>query len=66
MNLSEKSKPRLVKSKTAAEYLCISERKLWELGHSDIIPIVRIGRAVLYDHLDLDKFILRCKSGGDL
>ena len=48
---------KLMKSKQAAEYLCISERKLWDLQKSQRIPVVRIDRAVRYDIADLDSFI---------
>lgn len=48
---------KLMKSKQAAEYLCISERKLWDLQKTQRIPVVRIDRAVRYDIVDLDSFI---------
>ena len=55
--------PRLIKLKDAAAYLAISERKLWDLSKSNIIPVVRLGRAVRYDKADLDNFIMRAKEG---
>ncbi len=54
---------RLVKSKAAASYLAISERKLFDLSKQNIVPAVRMGRAVRYDMLDLDDFIMRAKGG---
>ncbi|MHC4281147.1 MAG: helix-turn-helix domain-containing protein [Planctomycetota bacterium] len=53
---------RLLKSKQAAEYLCISERKLWDLQKSQRIPVVRIGRSVRFDLDDLDAFIADAKK----
>ena len=53
---------RLIKVKAAADYLAISERKLWDLSQSGIIPIVRLGRATRYDLADLDSFIEKMKS----
>ena len=53
---------KLMKSKQAAEYLCISERKLWELSKSGRIQTVRIDRAVRYDIADLDSFIGQLKK----
>ena len=54
---------RLIKVKAAADYLAISERKLWDLSQNGIIPVVRLGRATRYDLIDLDKFIEKMKSG---
>ena len=54
---------KLVTSKHAAEYLCISERKLWDLSQNGIIPVVRLGRATRYDLIDLDNFIEKMKNG---
>ena len=53
---------KLMKIKQAAEYLCISERKLWDLQKSGRIPAVRIGRAVRFDRDDLDAFIAGAKK----
>lgn len=53
---------RLIKSKDAAAYLAISQRKLWDLGKGNIIPVVRMGRAVRFDLADLDSFILKAKG----
>ena len=53
---------RLVKVKAAADYLAISERKLWDLSQNGIIPVVRLGRAIRYDLTDLDDFIEKMKS----
>jgi len=53
---------RLVKVKAAADYLAISERKLWDLSRNGIIPVVRLGRATRYDLIDLDNFIEKMKS----
>ena len=55
-------KPRLVKVKAAADYLAISERKLWDLSQNGIIPVVRLGRATRYDLIDLDRFIEKMKG----
>ena len=54
---------RLIKVKAAADYLAISERKLWDLSQNGIIPVVRLGRATRYDLIDLDNFIEKMKSG---
>ena len=48
---------KLMTNKQAAKYLCISERKLWELSKFGRIQTVRIDRAVRYDIADLDSFI---------
>ena len=53
---------RLLKSKQAAEYLCISERTLWNLQKSGKIKIVRMGRLIRFDPADLDKFIEEAKT----
>ena len=53
---------RLMKVKVAADYLAISERKLWDLSQNGTIPIVRLGRATRYDLIDLDNFIEKMKS----
>ena len=51
-----------MKSKQAAEYLCISERKLWDLQKTQRIPAVRIDRSVRFDRDDLDTFIADAKK----
>ncbi len=53
---------KLMKSKQAAEYLCICERKLWDLSKSGRIQTVRIDRAVRFDIADLDSFIEQQKT----
>lgn len=60
--MSEHMPKKLMKSKQAAEYLCISERKLWDLQKSQRIPVVRIDRSVRFDHDDLDAFIADAKK----
>ena len=56
--------PRLIKPRQAAEYLALSERKLWGLTKAGDIPAVRLGRAVRYDLSDLDTFIQGAKGEG--
>ena len=53
---------KLINSKQAAEYLCICERKLWDLQKSQRIPVVRIDRSVRFDRDDLDEFIEKQKK----
>ena len=53
---------KLMTSKQAARYLCISERKLWDLKKTQRIPAVRIDRTVRFDRGDLDTFIEQQKS----
>ena len=53
---------KLITSKQAAEYLCICERKLWDLQKSQRIPAVRIDRAVRFDRDDIDAFIADAKK----
>ena len=53
---------RLVKVRAAADYLAISERKLWDLSQNGTIPVVKLGRAVRYDLADLDSFIENMKQ----
>ncbi len=54
----------LLDAKAAASGLGISSRKLWELTNCGAISHVRIGRRVLYDPRDLDRFIEKAKRGG--
>jgi len=53
---------KLMTSKQAANYLCICERKLWDLQKSQRIPVVRIDRSVRFDRDDLDSFIEQLKK----
>jgi excisionase family DNA binding protein len=53
---------KLMTCKQAAKYLCISERKLWDLQKSQRIPVVRIDRSVRFDRKDLDSFIEQLKK----
>ena len=52
----------LMTSKKAAEYLCICERKLWDLQKTQRLPVVRIDRSVRFDRDDLDAFITAAKK----
>jgi len=54
---------RMLKSRQAAAYLGICERKLWQIEKEGRIPSVRIDRAVRFDIHDLDNFIRRAKGG---
>jgi hypothetical protein len=60
---SQQIQPALMNRKCASRYLAISERKLWEMSKSNIIPVVRLGRAVRYDINDLNAFINNAKEG---
>jgi excisionase family DNA binding protein len=53
---------KLMTSRQAAAYLCISERKLWDLSKSGRIQTVRIDRSVRFDRDDLDEFIADAKK----
>ena len=53
---------KLMTSKQTAEYLCICERKLWDLQKSGSLPAVRIGRSVRFDRDDIDLFITKSKQ----
>jgi hypothetical protein len=53
---------KLINSKQAAEYLCVSPRKLWDLSKTGRIPTVKIDRVVRYDVEDLNAFIDQQKS----
>lgn len=55
---------RMLKSRQAAAYLGISERKLWQIEKEGRIPSVRIDRVVRFDINDLDDFI-HCAKGGE-
>ena len=54
----------LLRSRDAAAYLAISERKLWELAAGNEIPVVRCGRLVRYCVMDLQAWIARHREGG--
>ncbi len=52
------SATKLVNSRTAAEMLAISARTLWAVTHPrGPLPVVKIGRAVRFDVVDLREFI---------
>ncbi len=55
---------RLLRSRDAAVYLAISERKLWELSAGGEIPVVRFGRLVRYCVTDLQAWVGRNRKGG--
>jgi excisionase family DNA binding protein len=57
------AKALLWRSREAAAALAISERKLWDLTNRNLIPHVRIGRAVRYSPADLLAWIEAQKSG---
>jgi len=48
----------------AAEFLCLSERTVWEItGPRGDLPAVRIGRSVRYSRTDLADYIDRHRVG---
>jgi excisionase family DNA binding protein len=49
--------PQLFTTREAAKHLRLSERSLWSITQAGKIPVVRIGRRVLYDSNDLRHFI---------
>lgn len=49
--------PRLTNRKGAAEYLGTTERHIKRLVYERQIPHVHIGRKLLFDYDDLDRFI---------
>ena len=62
---------KLLTSREAAKFLCLSERTIWEItGPRGDLPAVRIGRSVRYSKTDLADYIDRhrvgsaCSNGG--
>lgn len=55
---------RLLRSRDAAAYLAISERKLWELSAGGQIPMVRCGRMIRYCVADLRGWVDLHRKGG--
>jgi excisionase family DNA binding protein len=55
------SEPRLLSQQEAARYLGISYWTVRDLVFRREIPIVKIGRRVLVDRLDLDAYLDRSK-----
>jgi predicted DNA-binding transcriptional regulator AlpA len=53
---------RLLKLKQGAEYLGISERKLWGLASAGKVRTVRLDRALRFDVHDLDELIAQSKQ----
>ena len=53
---------RLIKVRQAAQYLGISERKLWQLTKDRRVPVIKFDRVVRYDIADLDDFIAQAKG----
>ncbi len=54
----------LVRSREAAAFLAISERKLWELQNAGEIRVVRFGRLVRFRRSDLEAWIERHTTKG--
>lgn len=53
----------LIRSKTAADYLGITEYKLWQLTKDNKLPIIRMNRSVRYRIADLEAFLVATKGG---
>lgn len=51
--------PRLLKIADAACYLNYHEETLYELARKGFIPVVKVGRSVRFDRLELDRWIER-------
>lgn len=54
--------PRIIPPKIAAEYLAISQRKLWQLTKDGRLPCIKFDRVKRYDIADLDAFIAKAKG----
>ena len=48
---------QLLRSREAANFLAISERKRWELQNAGVIPVIRYGRMVRFRRSDLDLWV---------
>lgn len=55
----------LLNTRDTAKALSISERTLWNLTKSEVLPHLHIGRRVLYDPCDLQIWIDSQKKGGN-
>ncbi len=53
---------RLLRSREAAAFLAVSERTLWSMAKRGEIQVVRCGRAIRYDPLDLVAWIQGAKE----
>ena len=62
MNNTSPPLKRLIKPRQGAQYLGISERKLWQLTKDGRIPAIKFDRVVRYDIADLDEFIAKAKG----
>jgi excisionase family DNA binding protein len=54
--------PRLLDVKMAAHYLTTSVWGIRELIYSKAIPHIRLGKKILIDRVDLDKFVEKQKA----
>ena len=54
--------PRLLDVKMAAHYLTTSVWSIREMVYSRAIPHIRLGKKILIDRIDLDKFVERKKE----
>ena len=54
----------LINSRQAAQYLCVSERTLWTITETGLIPRIKMGHCVRYKMDDLVRYIdgLRSES----
>jgi excisionase family DNA binding protein len=55
----------LLTYRQAAKVLGVTERTVWTLVHDGALPVVRFGRNVRIDPVDLREFIERGKRGGN-
>ena len=54
----------LLTYRQTAKVLAVTERTVWTLVHDGALPVVRFGRSVRIDPIDLREFIDRGKRGG--
>jgi predicted DNA-binding transcriptional regulator AlpA len=54
--------PRLLTTRQTAAALSVCEKSVWSLTKSGRLPCVRLGRAVRYDVIDIDRFIATAKT----
>jgi len=62
VEFGEKIEKMLLKPREAAQTLSISERKLWSLMNSGMIPVVRCGSSTRYAPDDLRQWIKKNTS----
>lgn len=62
MSTNSSNREPLLNLRQAAEWLAVSQRKVWQLSRDGMLPAIRIGRALRFAATDVNNLIEKLKA----